>query len=459
MASDRCLFIFRRDLRLTDNTALNRALETGLEVLPVFILDPRQLEDHPYRSTSGLEFMFNSLRELDDELRKLGSRLYLFEGVAEEVVGRLMKGAGLLQVFFNRDYTPFARNRDRRIEQAVRGAGGETHQYGDALLHEPEEVRSGAGTPYTVFTPFRKRCAQMEVRAPVALARGRFVQGEVPGALEIEALRRIWPRENPSLRVRGGRREALAVLKRIGGFTRYKEERDLPAIDGTTGLSASNKFGCLSVRELYHGVRAVHGAEHTLLSELHWRDFFTHIAFHFPHVFKGAFRPEYDRVAWHEHPERLAAWQKGLTGFPIVDAGMRELATTGFMHNRVRMIVASFLTKDLHISWREGERWFARNLVDYDPAVNNGNWQWASSSGCDAQPYFRIFNPWLQQTRFDPECEYIKRWVPELKALSPARLHKLADDAAAIPGYPRPIIDHAEEKLVTEELYAEALGR
>ena len=220
----------------------------------------------------------------------------------------------------------------------------------------------------------------------------------------------------------------------------YEQERDFPAIKGTSGLSAHHKFGTLSVREVFQRVKENLGLSHSLIRELFWRDFFTHIGFYFPRVFSGCFYQEYDAIQWENNQKKFKAWCQAETGFPLVDAGMRELLSTGFMHNRVRMVVASFLTKDLHIDWRWGEKYFAQHLVDYDPAVNNGNWQWAASTGCDAQPYFRIFNPWRQQERFDSDCKYIKKWLPELKNIPAKKIHRRTEVSESLCGYPAPIV-------------------
>ncbi len=249
----------------------------------------------------------------------------------------------------------------------------------------------------------------------------------------------------------GGRKQGLKVLSSLSQFTQYDKERNIPANDdGTTHLSIHHKFGTISPRETYHAVVQKLGKTHTLIRELYWRDFFTHIAHYFPHVFGSSFKPAYDQLEWEEGGSLFRAWCDGQTGFPIVDAGMRQLNETGYMHNRVRMIVASFLTKDLRVDWRLGERYFAQHLADYDPAVNNGNWQWAASTGCDAQPYFRIFNPWTQQKTYDPDCLYIKKWIPELVGNSAKEIHALEkSDKSTISGYPRPIVDHDVERKKT----------
>ncbi|MEZ5334801.1 MAG: deoxyribodipyrimidine photo-lyase [Methanolobus sp.] len=236
----------------------------------------------------------------------------------------------------------------------------------------------------------------------------------------------------------------------MGDFANYDNERDYPSIKGTTGLSAHNKLGTISIREFYHYVRNELDEGHTLINELHWRDFFTHLAVAYPYVFNHAFKKKFDELSWLNDKELFDAWCNGKTGFPIVDAGMRELNTTGYMHNRVRMIVASFLVKDLHIEWKWGERYFASKLVDYDPCVNNGNWQWAASTGADSQPYFRIFNPWTQQKKFDPDCIYIKEWIPEFADISSKAIHSL-EKSQQLPGveYPQALINHKEEREKT----------
>jgi deoxyribodipyrimidine photo-lyase len=451
------LFLFRRDLRLADNTGLRLALGSSERVVPAFILDPRQTGSHPYRSGPALQFMAASLDELDGELRRRGARLRLFRGEAEKAVASLLRTGGIDAVFANRDYTPFSRRRDAAIAAACRERNVPFIAAGDALINEPEEVAKADGGPYAVFTPFFAAARARGVRAPVAGSPANFWTGALAGEAGPEALERVRPRQNDALFRKGGRAEALAVLERIGTLRDYERTRDLPAVEGTTGLSPHIKFGTVSVREVHRAVVKRLGAGHPLLRQLYWRDFFTHVAVHFERVFGRPFRAEFERIAWRRDPGRFARWREGTTGFPLVDAGMRQLEATGFMHNRVRMVCASFLVKDLHIDWREGERWFATRLEDYDPCVNNGNWQWIASTGCDAAPYFRIFNPWLQQRRYDPEAVYIKRWVPELAAAPPEVIHRLDRIEGQRPGgYPAPIVDHAAESVRALALYRRA---
>jgi deoxyribodipyrimidine photo-lyase len=451
------LFIFRRDLRLRDNTGLLRALRESTEVIPAFIFDPRQTRPHPYRSEKALEFMIASLRELDGELRAKGSRLFLFEGPAEKVVARLLEAEKLGAVYVNRDYTPFSRRRDEALAEACREAGAAFVETGDALLGEPEEVAKKDGTPYTVFTPFFKAARALGARPPRDNPLRNYHRERIAAEAGPELFGRVLKPGRDRLFRQGGRKEARRILEAIGRFREYERTRDLPAVEGTTGLSPHVKFGTISIREFAGAVRKRLGPGHPLLRQLYWRDFFTHVAFHFTRVFGRPFDGAYEKIAWRDDPRRLKRWQEGTTGFPIVDAGMRQLDAVGFMGNRVRMICASFLVKDLHIDWREGERVFAARLEDYDPCVNNGNWQWVASTGCDAAPHFRIFNPWLQQKRYDPDAAYIKRWVPELAAAPAGLIHRLDRFEGPRPGgYPEPIVDHAAESVRSLSIYRSA---
>jgi len=458
----RALFIFRRDLRLDDNTGLLAALESSGTVVPAFILDPRQTGRHPYKSESALQFLVGCLAGLDRELRARGSRLYLFEGEAEKVVSGLIRSEAIDAVYLNRDYTPFSRRRDAAIADACRESNAAFVHCGDALLNEPEAVAKKDGGPYTVFTPFFRASRAITARPPRKNVRGDYHRLRIASEAGPAVYGRVLRGRNERLFRKGGRAEALRILGRLGRLKDYDRTRDLPAVDGTTGLSPHNKFGTISIREFHAAVLKRLGPGHPLLRQLYWRDFFTHVAFNFERVFGRPFYPRYERVTWLDDPRRFRRWREGTTGFPIVDAGMRQLEATGFMHNRVRMICASFLVKDLHIDWREGERYFATKLEDYDPAVNNGNWQWVASTGCDAVPYFRIFNPWLQQKRHDPEAVYIKRWVPEL-GRAPADLIRRLDrfEGRRPGGYPAPIVDHAVESVKALHMYrlARSAGR
>lgn len=439
------LFIFRRDLRIQDNSALNQATNISDHVLPCFIFDPRQIQHHPYQSRPALQFMMQSIIDLQQAFQGIGFELALYDGLPVDVVKQVFQQHRIQAVFVNRDYTPFSRLRDNELVQVCQDLNIGFHVVPDYLLTEPEQAVKSDGSPYKVFTAFYNNARQLPVALPKALEKPNFilVDGESSALPQPETLVKGSP---------GGRKQALGILRALDKQTDYQALRDYPALDATSRLSAHLKFGTCSVREAYYAIAHHLGSEHPLLRQLYWRDFFSHIAFHYPHVFGKAFHSQYDRMAWDNNRGYFQRWCGGKTGFPIVDAGMRELNATGFMHNRVRMIVASFLVKDLHISWRWGERYFAQHLVDYDPSVNNGNWQWAASTGCDAQPYFRIFNPWLQQQKFDPDCQYIFRWIPELNGIPTAIIHNWHSKySAGI--YPAPMVDHAHESQIAKERY------
>lgn len=426
------------------------------KVIPIFVLDPRQVDPHPYRSTAALEFMCDALIDLDKSLQKIGGPLTIISGIAEEAILELARFTSAQAVFVNRDVTPFSRTRDKSLNKGCRAAGIDFYSYDDITLNAPEIVVKKDGKPYTVFTPYYKSASQLPVPPPALFKFETLVAPTANQLVKISASELI-PllklERNPDLAVRGGRTAALAILKQIEEYKNYANVRDRPDQFGTTRLSAYLKFGCISIREIWQVVQMILGNSHPLSRQFYWRDFYYQIAWHFPRVFGAAFQKKYDNIEWDDNSAAFNAWCKGMTGFPFVDAGMRELIKTGFMHNRVRMVVASFLTKDLHIDWREGERFFAQHLVDYDPAVNNGNWQWAASTGCDAQPYFRIFNPWLQQKKFDPDTVYIRQWVPELSRLEAATIHNLWKHKPDNLEYPAPLVDHAIESAKAKKRF------
>lgn len=444
------LFVFRRDLRLEDNVGLIEMLKDCEQVIPIFIFDSRQTKQHAYKSENALLFMIESLKDLQGQLKKKGGRLYFFEGVAERVIEGLIKKDGIDAVYLNRDYTPFSRKRDNAIRNVCEKQEVYFRAYDSILLNAPDKVLKDDGKPYTVYTPYMRKARKNKVGKILGNRFGNYYTGSLKG--EMKKPFDWFSYINEDLKVRGGRSEALRILNNIERFDDYEHKRDFPDVDETTHLSAYLKFGCVSPREVYWAVCEKLGVKHGLINQLYWRDFYVQIAFYFPHVFGRAFKEKYDKVKWSQSKKNLKAWQEGKTGFPIVDAGMRELNVTGFMHNRVRMIVASFLVKDLHIDWREGEKYFATKLVDYDPAVNNGNWQWGASTGCDAQPYFRIFNPWSQGKKFDEFAEYIKRWVPELEGLEADEIHSWFDVEREV-DYPKPIVDHKEVSKQALEMF------
>mgnify|MGYP001316663191 CR=1 FL=1 len=426
MVSQTSLYVFRRDLRISDNTALAQALMNSEKVVTLFVLDAFLL-DRWRHSSYRLSFMAGSLKRVMDRIEDLGGSLMIRIGDPVEIIADVAREIGAGQVYLNRDYALYARRRDRKVYERCGAEGIGVSFHSDQLLQEPEMVHKADGSPYQVFTPFYRAAARLKVREPgVSPESGFAASGNA----------------DESRRLLASIGEATEfpdhqAPKRFASLNNYNESRDFPAVLGTSRLSAFLKFGVVSPRQVYDWASQLEESE-PFRRQLYWRDFYHHIGWHFPRVYRGCFRSEYDNLHWLYNSEQLSAWRNGCTGFPLVDAGMRELKSTGYMHNRVRMVVASFLTKNLQISWRTGEAHFARYLIDFDPASNNGNWQWAASTGCDSQPYFRIFNPWRQQKRFDPDCTYIKKWVEELRSLDARGIHGLEKDPS---GYIKPIVD------------------
>jgi deoxyribodipyrimidine photo-lyase len=458
------LFIFRRDLRLEDNTALINALKSSECIVPCFILDPRQVEskNNEYKSNNALQFMIESLKDLDRRLSLLKhddqSRLYLFYGEQENVVKKLISCEKIDAVYINKDYTPFSKKRDNCIAQICYQSNVAFYQYADSLINEPEFVIDDNGKPFKIFSYFLKKSIIFPINSPQIYAYNEnnfYIESIESEVVEKEDIYKIViEKPNEHIYTHGGRKNCLKILMNLNRFKDYPSERDYPAKQQTTGLSAHIKFGTCSIREVYHSIKNQLGIDHLLIKQLYWRDFFTYIAHHFPYIFGKAFHQKYDKIKWDNNKTAFKIWCDGITGFPIVDAGMRQLNKTGFMSNRLRMIVASFLTKDLHIDWRCGEKYFAQKLVDYDPCVNNGSWQWAASTGCNVQHYLRTFNPWIQQKKIDPECEYIKKWVTELKDVPVRLIHNLDKQRPLqLIDYPIPILDHYKEIIQSKNMF------
>ncbi|MEO6462033.1 MAG: deoxyribodipyrimidine photo-lyase [Candidatus Eisenbacteria bacterium] len=415
----RILHWFRKDLRLDDNTALDAAArDAGGNVVPFYSSEPSILS-RPDIAPIRVQFVLDALADLDKACRRAGSRLALAHGEAVDTVPAAARAAGADAVSWNDEYEPALIARDAAVEQALRAAGIGVRRSQDRLLVPPDVVMTREGKPYSVYSAFRRACEALPLPVPSPLAavtrlaahdlpeRRIATVAELGFAAPPAQAAALWP---------GG---ATAGRKRLEHFlehalARYATERDFPAAGAHSRLSADLKFGTLGVRRIAHAVLGTGRSASTdkYVAELRWRDFYAQVLFHHPHVEHGAFRREFDAIPWEGTEEWFQAWCAGRTGYPIVDAGMRELAATGFMHNRVRMIVASFLAKDLLTNWQRGERWFMQHLVDGDVANNNGGWQWAAGTGTDAQPYFRIFNPALQRARFDPVGAYVGRWSP-----------------------------------------------
>jgi deoxyribodipyrimidine photo-lyase len=394
-------------------------MEASESVIPLFIVDPLLLSRWP-NAVARLTFLAQAIQNLNKALAKHKSQLLVIDGDPVEVIENLIASHSVDGVFINRDYTPLSRRRDQAIGDLCQRSGIRFSQHSDQLLNEPELVSKPDGKPYTIFTPFFKKARQLQISAPRDCSRSNFETVNPNHCVAASKLGKYVEEKTDRQGISGSTR-----LERIENLGNYDSSKDIPGIAGTTRLSAYLRFGLVSVREVYQTVFANHSASHGVIRQLYWRDFYVHIGYHFPHVYHAPFRQKYQDLLWDDNPSGLHLWQQGKTGFPIVDAGMRELRATGYMHNRVRMITAAFLTKNLHIDWRLGEAHFGNFLIDYDPALNNGNWQWSASTGCDAQPYFRVFNPWRQQKRFDPDCQYIKRWIPELENFTAKEIHSL----------------------------------
>ena len=429
------IFWFRRDLRLEDNHGLYQLLTRGVPVLPIFIFDKNILDKLEKPHDLRVQFIHQTLVEINWKLLELGSGLMSFYSTPEEVFSDLMKRYQIKEVVANHDYEPYAAERDEQIKSILNLAGIHFNTYKDHVIFEKNEVTKDDGLPYTIFTPYSKKWKLRLTKDPIrhfdiSFMLDRFLQFKTPTMIPLESMgfkfkefkfpQKTFPE---------------AIVKDYG------DNRNFPAIIGTSKLGLHLRFGTISIRALAQFALL---RSETYLNELIWRDFYHMILWNFPYVGKGkSFKKEYDAIEWRNNEQEFDKWCKGQTGYPIVDAGMRELFQTGFMHNRVRMIVASFLTKHLLIDWRWGEAWFAKHLLDFDLAANNGGWQWAAGSGCDAAPYFRVFNPALQTEKFDKKAEYIRKWVPEFDTLD----------------YPQPIVIHEFARKRCLDNYAKFLKK
>lgn len=428
------LFWFRRDLRLSDNAGLYHALKDKNSVVPVFIFDSAILDELEEKKDKRVMFIRDVIVGLQQQLEQFGSTLDVRHGLPEEVFPQLLKDYHVEKVFTNHDYEPYATKRDSHIALLLKKNSISFHSYKDHVIFEKDEVTKDDGKPYTVFTPYSRKWKSLLTAFylksyPDKKYYKNFYQ---QAALKIPS--------SVMLGFSATEENFPAKSVKADKIKEYDKQRDFPALAGTSRLSVHLRFGTISIRKL-----ATHASSlnETFLNELIWRDFYQTILWHFPQVVHQSFKPEYDKIVWRNNNKEFEAWCEGRTGYPIVDAGMRELNETGFMHNRVRMIVASFLTKHLLIDWRWGEAYFAKKLLDYDLAANNGGWQWAAGTGCDAAPYFRVFNPYLQTKKFDPELKYIRKWVPEFEELT----------------YPVPIVEHEVARKRCLQVYSAALKK
>lgn len=414
---------FRRDLRLDDNHAFYSALQTGLPVLPVFIFDTSILEELP-QNDKRVSIIYNRIIELNTELKKFGSSIFVGYGKPLSVFSEIIDKYSVSAVFSNEDYEPYAIERDQKITALLKEKGIAFYSCTDQVLIHPEKVKKKDGTPYSIFTPWYKKWLQKIDHSTIS---------EYPSENYLDHLFKI---DNNIIDIRemGFENQEVLVNTHFPDndlLRNYEEDRNYPAKNGTSQLSVALRFGMISIRQLVKKT-----FEHNVfLNELAWREFYMMILYHFPKVVTNSFKSQYENIPWRNNEDEFERWKNGETGYLIVDAGMRELYETGYMHNRVRMITAGFLTKHLLIDWRWGESWFAEKLLDYELASNNGGWQWAAGTGCDAAPYFRIFNPVTQLKKFDPEFKYVRKWVPEFDSfnyLEPIVEHKFARERSLI---------------------------
>ena len=465
---DAALVWFRRDLRNYDHAALYHALKDARQVHCVFVFDTEILDLLTDRQDRRVEFIWLAVEELARSLKEMGGGLHVLAGRAREVIPMLSGKLGAQSVYANHDYEPIAKERDAEVGRSLEQRGCALHTYKDHVIFEKDEVLTQAGRPFTVFSPYKRAW----------LARlNPFYCESYPVDVYRDALARTGSSRLPTLEQMGFVRTNLKHMKLPTGMTgarrmlqdfleridSYRDRRNYPGIPGVSYLSVHVRFGTLSIRELVRTAASVQtaGAD-TWLSELVWRDFYFGILHHFPHVVERAFRPEYEALCFPNSKAHFSAWCGGRTGFPLVDAAMRQLNETGYMHNRLRMVAASFLVKDLHVDWRWGEAYFARKLNDFDMAANNGGWQWSASTGCDAQPWFRIFNPITQSQNFDAQGRFIRMYLPELAGVDVKFIHEpwnmTADQQRAAgvmigKDYPAPVVDHAAARKRTLDIY------
>jgi deoxyribodipyrimidine photo-lyase len=447
---------FRRDLRITDNTALRHAAASGLGVIPVYIASTWKSE-HSWTGSNRQQFLCDCLASLARNLETVQGRLIIRHGDAIEALGQLVRETGAVAIHFNEDPDPFGKAVEARLHKACAAWGVSCHGWHDVTLHAPHEVLTKGGDPYRVYTPYSNNWLGLE--KPASQGKPRALG--TPSKIRSEALPTLdhWKLPPAATGIlEAGERAArdrlkVAIAERLHG---YKSRRDQPFVDGTSRLSQDLRFGLISIREIFAKAQAAMDKApsssaregiHTFIKELAWREFYMAILHHFPHVLEHEFNPEWRGLPWAAPDDKFEAWKSGMTGFPIVDAGMRELLATGHMHNRLRMITAMFLTKDLHLDWRLGESHFMQHLVDGEIASNNGGWQWSAGTGADAAPYFRIQNPWSQSARHDPDGVYIKRWIPELRDVPAKRLHEPPENGLPLArGYPLPCVEHSKER-------------
>ena len=455
------IFWFRKDLRILDNRALSCFIDDinpSVKYLFIYIKNKDNLK---YCGEMRLAFLKQSLEELSASLKEKNLSLSILIGNSFDLFKAILDKHKHLSVYANKQFEPYSVERDNKISELLSKSGSELKLFSDTTLFEPNEIVKDDGTPYSVFTPFSKKCYSLLNENHYADSRTLINKLNPDNCLSIKSDK--LKQYIPSPVFKGGRKEGLEFLKDFynKGISKYKSQRDFPSLKGTSHISPHLHFGTVSNRECWRAAlkkikeNGESAEVKTWMNELLWREFYYHITYYFPYVINGAFKPAYDKLEWNYDNSLFRKWCEGKTGYPFVDAGMRQLIKEGWIHNRVRMVVAMFLTKDLFIDWKWGERYFAEKLVDLDFSSNNGGWQWSASTGCDAQPYFRIFNPYLQSVRFDSKGDYIRKYVDELRNVPGKFIHKpddMTDEQYVEYGaseYPKPLIDHHSAKEFT----------
>ena len=464
--STRGLFVFHRDLRIEDNRGINRATEMSDELYTCFIFTPDQVgQANVYRSDNAIQFMIESLIELNSNIKSKGGELMCYYGDQITILRSIIQVLGITAIYFNRDYSPYAVKRDEATQKLCNDLGVVCTTFSDYYLYEPGTVVSdGSNMAYKKYTPFYNKVIQNDVkdtRIKRVFNFGKYTGSRISNKISLQEAAKRFTDPNKDILVHGGRtRGKLLLTMALRDQSDYDERRDF-FTHQTTHLSAYIKFGCISIREVYHDVKRKFGINHGIIRELIWREFFAHVLFAYPEVVGLSYQPKFRKIQWSNNQTNIEKWKVGLTGYPLVDACMRQMNTTGYMHNRGRMTVASFLIKTLLIDWRIGEQYFAQQLTDYDIASNNGNWQGISGTGVDMKPYFRDMNPWIQSYKYDIRSEYIKKWVPELAYVDPSDIHKW-DTMCENPKYkhikyPKPIVNYDEQKVKMLAMYKRAL--
>ena len=453
------LFIFRRDFRVKDNLGLHECFQYAnkhkCKIIPAFIIDAQQVNKNAYFSNSSFQFLSESIVDLN---KQIGKSILVYQG---DDIFSYLKDYNIDAVFSNKDFTPYAKHRDSILESECNKRNIKCKFHEDYTLLDLDKVVSGTNSFYKVFTPFYNKAIQKDIKKVK-----NFYERNLDYFIQVQSniqLKDLYVHNNSPI-ISGGREEAWNRLK-DNSFHNYKKTRNFPYRKTTTMMSAYLKYGCISIREMYWYIYNKYGKDHELIRQLFWKEFYMYITHHFPHVLEGQINNNKDnsvfkislknKIKWQNNKDLFHSWCSGTTGYPIVDAGMRQLNTTGFMHNRLRMITSMFLIKDLHIDWRWGEKYFATKLIDYDPSSNNGGWQWSAGTGTDFKNYYRMFNPWTQTERFDIGCNYIKEWVPELKEIPVIHILSWYKSFKLHKGiYHPPIVNHQEQREKTlQQIY------